>query len=166
MLRANRSLAKYFFLSLLTFGIYGIVVMSHISEEINKVASPRDGKKTMHYCLMFFLLTPITLGIASLVWYHRLCNRMGAELTARNLPYKFSAGTFWGWNILGALLFGIGPLVFIHKLMKAMNFINGDYNAKLAAPASAPAAAPAPAPTAAPAEPFAPAEPAEPAEEA
>ena len=134
MLRTNRSLAKYFFLSLITFGIYGIVVMSHISEEINQVATPRDGKKTVHYCLMLFLLAPITLGIYSLIWNHKLCNRMGEELQARNLPYKFSAGTFWGWNILGALLFGIGPFVFIHKQMKAMNMINGDYNAKLSQP--------------------------------
>ena len=49
MLRTNHGLAKFIFLSLLTFGIYGLVVLCHISEEINQVATPRDGKKTMHY---------------------------------------------------------------------------------------------------------------------
>ena len=47
ILRTNRGLAKFFFLSLITFNIYGIVVMSHISTEINQIASKNDGKNTM-----------------------------------------------------------------------------------------------------------------------
>ena len=127
MLRTNRSLAKYFFLSLITFGIYGLVVLCHISEDINIVATRRDGKKTMHYLWIFFLLGGLTLGIAYLVWFHRLSNRIGAELTARGIDYHFSAGTFWGWNILGALII-IGPFIYTHKLMKSMNLINADFN--------------------------------------
>ena len=38
-LRTNRGLAKYFFLSFITLGIYGIVVNCNISNEINQVAS-------------------------------------------------------------------------------------------------------------------------------
>ncbi|MBP5636631.1 MAG: DUF4234 domain-containing protein [Bacteroidales bacterium] len=127
MLRTNRSLAKYFFLSLITFGIYGLVVLCHISEDINIVATPRDGKKTMHYLWIFFILTGLTLGIAPLVWFHRLSNRIGNELVAREIDYHFSAGTYWGWNILGALII-IGPFVYTYKLMKAMNLINASYN--------------------------------------
>ena len=132
MLRTNRSLAKYFFLSLITFGIYGLVVLCHISEDINIVATPRDGKKTMHYLWIFFILTGLTLGIAPLVWFHRLSNRIGNELVAREIDYSFSAGTYWGWNILGALII-IGPFVYIHKLMKAMNLVNTSYNQRQAA---------------------------------
>ena len=129
-LRTNRGLAKFFFLSLITFGIYGIVVMSHISTEINEVATKHDGKKTMHFCLIFFIFTSLTLGIAALVWYHRISNRIGAEITRRGLSYDFSARTWWGWGFFGALLIGIGPLIYIHKLMKAMNTMNADYNVK------------------------------------
>lgn len=132
MLRTNRSLAKYFFLSLITFGIYGLVVLCHISEDINIVATPRDGKKTMHYLWIFFILTGLTLGIAPLVWFHRLSNRIGNELVAREIDYHFSAGTYWGWNILGALII-IGPFVYTHKLMKAMNLVNTSYNQRQAA---------------------------------
>lgn len=132
MLRTNRSLAKYFFLSLITFGIYGLVVLCHISEDINIVATPRDGKKTMHYLWIFFILTGLTLGIAPLVWFHRLSNRIGNELVAREIDYRFSAGTFWGWKILGTLII-IGPFVYIHKLMKAMNLVNTSYNQRQAA---------------------------------
>ena len=126
-LPTKRGFWKYFFLSIITLGIYGLVVMYHISEEINMVAR-NDGKKTMNYILLAFLLTPITLGIADLVWYTRISNRIGDELDRRNLGYKFGAGSFWGWNIFGALLLGIGPCIYTHKLMKSMNLLNESYN--------------------------------------
>ena len=127
-LKTNRGLAKYFFLSLITFGIYGMVVMYHISEEIN-ITAAHDGKKTMNFLLLIFLIGPITLGIADLVWYSKICNRIGDELTARGIDYKFGAGTFWGWDVFGSLIL-VGPFIFGHKLMKSMNLINADYNAK------------------------------------
>ena len=125
-LPTNRGFWKFFFLTLITLGIYGLVVMYHISEEINLVAA-RDGKKTMNYLLLTFLLTPLTLGIAELVWYTRLSRRIGDELDRRGLGYKFGAGTFWGWNILGGLII-VGPAIYTAKLMKAMNLLNGSYN--------------------------------------
>ena len=127
-LRTDRGLIKFVLLSLITFGIYGIVVMSHISTEINDIASKHDGKHTMHYCLVFFVLSWLTFGIYPLIWYHNLSNRIGNELTRRNLAYSFSAGTFWGWGFLGILLFGIGPLVYLYKLLTAMNTLAADYN--------------------------------------
>lgn len=131
MLRTNRGMVKFFLLSLITLGIYGIVVKSHVSEEINQVASSRDGKHTMHYCLVFFIFSWLTAGIVPLVWMHRLCNRIGDELAARKLSYSIGAGTFWGWGIFGSLIL-VGPFVFYYKFFKAMNLINGDYNAKRA----------------------------------
>lgn len=128
-LKTNRGLLKFILLSIITFGIYGIVVLSGISTDINTIASRYDGKKTMHFCLIFFLLTGLTLGIAPLVWYHRLSARIGQELTRRGIGYSFGAGSFWGWNILGALIV-VGPLVYTHKLLTAMNLLSADYNAK------------------------------------
>lgn len=52
-LKTNRGLLKYILLSIITFGIYGIVVMSTISTDINDIASKYDGKRTMHFCLVF-----------------------------------------------------------------------------------------------------------------
>ena len=101
--------------------------MSSISTDINVIASRYDGKKTMHYCLLVFIFTGLTFGIAPLVWYHRISKRIGNELNRRGISYSFGAGSFWGWNILGALI-GIGPLVYTHKLFKAMNKLCADYN--------------------------------------
>ena len=93
-LKTNRSLLKYILLSIITLGIYGIVVMSNISSDINTIASRYDGKKTMHYCLVFFIFSWLTLGIVPLVWSHRISKRIGAELARRGINYKFGAGTF------------------------------------------------------------------------
>lgn len=127
-LKTNRGLVKLILLSMITFGIYGLVVMSAVSTDINTIASRHDGKKTTHYLLMAFLFSWLTLGIAPIVWCHKLCSRIGAELARRNLKYPFGAGTFWGWGVLGSFLFGIGPLVYTHKLLRSMNLLSGHYN--------------------------------------
>ena len=127
-LQTNRGLVKCILLSLITFGIYGLVFYSKISTDINLIASRHDGKKTMHYCLLTFIVVPITLGIGGIVWCHRISARIGNELARRGIAYSFGAGSFWGWNVLGALLFGIGPFVYLHKLCKSMNLLSADYN--------------------------------------
>lgn len=126
-LKTNKSLLKTILLSLITFGIYPLVVMSAVSTDINVVASRYDGKKTMHYCLLAFVVAPITLSIAGIVWSHKISNRIGAELARRQIPYNFSAADFWLWNVLGSLIV-IGPFVYMHKLFKAVNLMNADYN--------------------------------------
>lgn len=128
-LKTNRGLAKCILLSLITFGIYGIVYMSSISSDINIIASRYDGKKTMHFCLMALIVAPLTLGIYGLIWYHNLSNRIGSELSRRGIDYSFSAKDFWLWNILGSLII-VGPFIYIHKLSTAMNLLAEDFNAK------------------------------------
>ena len=126
-LKTNRSLLKYILLSIITFGIYSIVFMSSISSDVNVVCSRYDGKKTMHYCLLFFLVGPITLGIAYWVWSHKIANRIGEELKRRNAGYSFSAADYWLWNVLGSIII-VGPFIYLHKLATAMNTLNAHYN--------------------------------------
>ena len=127
-LPTRRGLGKMFWLGLLTGGIYNTAVMSRIPEEMNMVASRYDGQRTQQYFWMP-VLASLTFGIYALVWIHKLCNRMGNELKRRNIDYKFSASTFWLWNVLGSLIV-VGPFIYTHKMMKAMNLINRDYNEK------------------------------------
>lgn len=126
-LKTNRGLLKFILLSVITLGIYGIVAMSSVSSDVNVICSRYDGKKTMHYCLLFFLVGPITAGIADLVWYHRISNRIGGELQRRGLGYDFGAKDFWLWGILGSLIV-VGPFIYTHKLFKAMNTLSENYN--------------------------------------
>lgn len=125
----NRGLFKTLIFGLLTFGIYPIVVYSRISSEINVVASRHDGKSTMHFCLICFIFSWLTFGIASFVWCHRISNRMGAELRRRSISYSFDALDFWLWGILGSCIV-VGPYIYVHKFLKAMNLINADYNTR------------------------------------
>ena len=126
-LKTNRGLIKLILLSMITFGIYGLVVMSAVSTDINTIASRYDGKKTTHYLLMTFLFSWLTLGIAPIVWNHKISARIGAELKRRGLNYRYGAGSFWGWCVLGSVI-GIGPLVYTHKFLKAMNLLCSHYN--------------------------------------
>ena len=126
-LKTNKGLLKTILLSLITLGIYSLVVMSSVSSDINIVASRYDGKKTMHYCLLFFIITPITFGIAGIVWYHRISNRIGNELARRGIAYNFSAADYWLWNVLGSFIV-VGPFIYLHKMFKAVNKMNAHYN--------------------------------------
>lgn len=126
-LKTNRGLIKYILLSIITFGIYGLVVMSAVSTDINIIANRYDGKKTMHYCLMLFIFSWLTFGIVPIVWYHKISNRIGRELARRQIAYNFGAGSFWGWNVLGSLIV-VGPFIYLHKMLKSMNLLSEDFN--------------------------------------
>lgn len=128
LMSTNRSMLTYILLNIITCGIYSLVFYSKLGEDLNLMASRRDGKKTMHFCLVYFLLGPITCGIYLIVWYHCLCARIGEEAQARGINTGFGASTFWLWNVLGAFLCGIGPFIFLYKLCETMNLISHDYN--------------------------------------
>ncbi len=125
-LPTKRGLLKCIFLGLITLGIYNLVVLVKMSEEINITASRYDGQRTMHYFFVT-LLAPLTLCIYPIVWQHKLCNRLGREVTRRGYNYNFSASTMWLWGVLGSLII-IGPMIYVHKLMKTSNLINKSYN--------------------------------------
>ena len=128
-LKTNRSLLKYILISMITFGIYAIVVDSAVSSDINIIASKYDGKNTMHFCLMSFVFSPLTLGIYAFIWYHKISNRIGNELARRGINYNFSATDFWLWGILGSFII-IGPFIYKHKMLASMNMLAEDYNIK------------------------------------
>ena len=150
-----------------------MVIWSRLVSEVNMVASRYDGERSMSY-LGAVMLAPITLGIHSLVWIHKLCRRIGAELRRREINYNFGAKDFWIWDVLLPFLFAccvcvcaflvisefayglpsgflvllrnpatrvpmwimlvsgiltlVGPFIYIHKLMRAMNLMNEHYN--------------------------------------
>ncbi|MBQ3066204.1 MAG: DUF4234 domain-containing protein [Clostridia bacterium] len=125
-LATNRGMLKMIFFTLITFGIYAMVVWNRMAAELDIVASRYDGKRTCPYFAMVFL-TPFTLGIYTFVWIHGFCNRLGTEVKRRGYNYNFSASDFWLWGMLGSLIF-IGPFVYLHKLTKSMNMVNASYN--------------------------------------
>ena len=126
-LRTDRSLLKTILLSIVTCGIYALICYGNLTDDVNTVCSRYDGKKSMNYYLLVFIVAPFTLGIAAIVWMHNLCNRVGSELQRRQIDYKFSASDFWLWGVLGTFII-VGPFVFGHKLFKAVNLMNENFN--------------------------------------
>lgn len=124
-LPTNKNIYKTIGLSILTLGIYSVYVMASVSHNINKAAPTK--KRTMNYLKVCFLLAPLTLGVAMLVWKYRLAKKLDGELVERNIDYMFTKGDFWLWNVLGIIVL-IGPIVFTHKILKATNLINKEYN--------------------------------------
>lgn len=125
--KQDRSFVAWFFLNLITGGIYGLVVMYFIVSDVNEICSPRDGKKTYSYLLMVFLFSWLTLGIYPLVWWHGFSDRVGDALQSRGYPRMLSAGTFWGWKVLGSLIL-VGPWIFDYKMLQAVNTLAADAN--------------------------------------
>lgn len=126
-LKTDRSLLKFILLSIVTCGIYAIVFWSTVGDDINLMASRRDGQKTMHYCLMCFLVGPITCSIYTFIWFHKISQRIGDEARARGVATDFGSSTFWLWYILGSLII-VGPFIYLNKLCKAMNGAAQSFN--------------------------------------
>ena len=105
-LPVRRSLVKMIFLGIITLGIYPMVIWSRLASEVNLVASRYDGERSMPFFGML-MLTPVTLGIHSLVWMNKLCRRIGNELQRRSITYTFSAQDFWLWAFLPGILCSI-----------------------------------------------------------
>lgn len=125
--KTNKGLLKYILLSLITFGIYSLVVLSSVSNDVNIAASRYDGKRTMHFCLLYFIVGPITLGIAYIVWWHKISARIGNELRRRGIAYSFGAADYWLWNVIGSIII-VGPFIYMHRLFKATNLMCEHYN--------------------------------------
>lgn len=126
-MRTNRGMIKLILLSIITCGIYGIWFWSTVGEDLN-ILVPGE-KKTMHFCLVYFIFSWLTFGIVPLVWMHRVSAKTGAALRQRGLNYSFSATDFWLWGVLGSIII-IGPFVYAHKLCTALNYASADFNSK------------------------------------
>ncbi|GGI13114.1 hypothetical protein GCM10007377_04340 [Galliscardovia ingluviei] len=123
----NRSFVVWILLNIITFGIYGLVMMYVITQDVNEICSPRDGRHTYSFLLMVFLFSWLTLGIYPLVWWHMFSNRLGDALQSRGYNRMISASSFWGWNILGALII-VGPFIYLYKMLDAVNTLCADAN--------------------------------------
>lgn len=125
-LKTDRNMWVVMLLTIVTCGIYGIIFYTSLAQDLNLIAQ-RDGKKTMNYCLVFFLLGPITCGIFTLIWMHGVSQRVGDTARARGINTEFGSGTFWLWNVLGSMIC-VGPFIYMHKLCQTMNAACENYN--------------------------------------
>lgn len=123
-MKTNYSWLKYCLLSIITLGIYSIYFWTVYGINLNKLYP--QGKPTMNFCLILFIFTVLTLGIAAIVWQHRVSAKIGKILEDRKINYTVSAADFWLWCILGSFIV-VGPFVYLHKMCKGMNLAAQSY---------------------------------------
>ena len=130
-LKQDRSLIVYLLLTIITFGIYGLIFIHGLAKDTNE-ACKEDGKNTPGL-LALILLSLITCGIYSIIWQYKLVDRLNAQAIRNGQPSIITGGGYLCWSIVGSLLCGIGPLVAFHKLCKSANQVMANYNAKMTA---------------------------------
>ena len=123
----KRGLVKIVLLSIITFGIYGLIHVCGIVKDLNKCRQGHgETKKSMNPIGVVFL-SVITLGIVPIVWGHRLTKRMSDELEYRDISYSLKVWHYWVYEILLCETV-VCPIIYLHKLIKASNLINKHHN--------------------------------------
>ncbi|NKF07676.1 DUF4234 domain-containing protein [Clostridium gasigenes] len=126
----NRSFWSYILLTIITFGIYGIIFMYNYTEDLNKTCEG-TGKPSKNY-LIVILLSIITCGIYYYVWLYKQANRINQQGFSYSINIPETGSTILLWNILGSLLCGVGPLVGQYLMIKNFNLLAEEYNRKFA----------------------------------
>ena len=157
-LPVKRGLLKMILLGIVTLGIYPVVIWSRITGEVNMVASRYDGERNMSFFGMCFLapltlgIVPLVwmnklcrrigdelqrrgidyrfgsndfwLWCFLLGFLSTICNGVCAVLAAFGIKNIIVSILLLAVGVLAL----VGPFIFLAKLMKAMNFMNKDYN--------------------------------------
>ncbi len=124
----QRSFLGLLFLSMITFGIYGIAWYYLMSRDINTVVG-EDGKSVDPGLAL--VLAIFTFGIYPIIWLYIEGDRMKAAGDTKGANIKDSGVTYLLWMLLGSLIV-IGPIVALVKFINNYNTLVVLYNAKLA----------------------------------
>lgn len=124
----NRAWWKMLLLGIITLGIYPIIVQDKMVHELNTAAYAHDGVITLSPTAIA-PLTGITLGIYYFYYQHTYMARLKQELQYRGISYGIGPGYFWLLGVVFAFTL-VCPCVLLHKICKAHNLINADYNQK------------------------------------
>ena len=127
--KEDRNFWVFLLLSLVTCGIYGVVFMYRMTEDVNKVCAD-DGQETPNYVVML-LLSLVTCGIYGFIWYYNLGNRMRGYAFSRYGQILTSGGT----EILLLLVFGgftgsVTAAIAHYFLIQNMNRLAALYNSR------------------------------------
>lgn len=127
-LPVNRSLLKFVLFSVITLGIYSLVFLHKLAADVNE-ACENDGSHTAGLG-KYLLLNIVTCGIYSYVWSFSLAERLADNAVRYGMTFREKGAAVLSWSTFGILLFGIGPLVALHMMIKNTNAICGAYNAR------------------------------------
>lgn len=123
----QRSILGYIGLNLITLGFYSIYWVYAMTRDMNQLCE--DGQETSP--LVAVILTVVTFGIYSYVWYFQFGNRMQNRGLVQGVQIKESGITYILWMTIGIFLLGLGPIIGMYKFLKNYSNLVTIYNHKL-----------------------------------
>ncbi len=129
--QADRSLPMWIILSIVTCGIYSWYFLYGLARDMN-VMCQNDGETTPGLG-QFILLSIVTCGFYAYWWYYKIGNRMQTNAPRYGLQFQENGTTILMWQIIGAFLCGLGPIVAMNIIIKNCNAMAAAYNARMGA---------------------------------
>lgn len=125
-IKTDRSIWPYIFLSIVTFGIYGIWYLHKLRKDVN-IMCMNDNKHTPDL-LVLCILSVLTCGIYSMIWWCNMHDRMRS--TAKELGVRVEQTTSNLMLLFIGAYFCLGILswVAIHKVFTTANELAVAYN--------------------------------------
>lgn len=130
-IQADRSLPMWIILSIVTCGIYSWCFLYELARDMN-VMCQNDGETTPGLA-QFILLSIVTCGFYAYWWYYKIGNRMQTNAPRYGLQFQENGTTILMWQIVGALLCGLGPIFAMNIIIKNTNAMAAAYNARMGA---------------------------------
>lgn len=130
-LKTDRGVIGWLLLSIVTCGIYSYYFLYCLARDIN-VMCQDDGDSTPGLAA-FILLSFVTCGFYALYWYYKIGNRLQANAPRYGLMFQENGTTVLMWQIVGALLCGLGPIFAMNIIIKNTNAMATAYNVRLGA---------------------------------
>lgn len=130
-IKTDRGVIGWLLLSIVTCGIYPYYFLYCLARDIN-VMCQDDGDSTPGLA-EFILLSFVTCGFYALYWYYKIGNRLQANAPRYGLMFQENGTTVLMWQIVGALLCGLGPIFAMNIIIKNTNAMATAYNVRLGA---------------------------------
>lgn len=130
-IKTDRGVIGWLLLSIVTCGIYSYYFLYCLARDIN-VMCQDDGDSTPGLAA-FILLSFVTCGFYALYWYYKIGNRLQANAPRYGLMFQENGTTVLMWQIVGALLCGLGTIFAMNIIIKNTNAMATAYNVRLGA---------------------------------
>ena len=130
-IKTDRGVIGWLLLSIVTCGIYSYYFLYCLARDIN-VMCQDDGDSTPGLAA-FILLSFVTCGFYALYWYYKIGNRLQANAPRYGLMFQENGTTVLMWQIVGALLCGLGSIFAMNIIIKNTNAMATAYNVRLGA---------------------------------
>lgn len=129
--KSDRSVIGWLLLSIVTCGIYSYYFLYCLARDINTMCQ-EDGDFTPGVA-EFIVLSFVTCGFYALYWYYKIGNRLQANAPRYGLVFQENGTSVLMWQIVGALLCGLGPIFAMNIIIKNTNAMATVYNTRLGA---------------------------------